>query len=71
MSSKYIACSVLLQVGIVNGHGYDGQQEDAICDVHDDKWFKSTFKPVFQLILTDWIALQVAQMPDLKIWQVS
>ena len=33
MSRKHMACSVLVQVGAVNGCGYDGQQEDAICDI--------------------------------------
>ena len=32
-SRKHMACNVLVQVGTVDGHGYDGQQEDAICDV--------------------------------------
>ena len=33
MSRKHMACNVLVQVGTVDGRGYDGQQEDAICDV--------------------------------------
>ena len=33
MSRKHMACSVLVQVGTVDGCGYDGQQEDAICDI--------------------------------------
>ena len=38
MSRKHMACSVavsvLVQVGTVDGCGYDGQQEDVIYDVH-------------------------------------
>ena len=30
MSRKHMACNVLVQVGMVDGCGYDGQQEDAI-----------------------------------------
>ena len=33
MSRIHMACNVLVQVGMVDGRGYDGQQEDAICDV--------------------------------------
>ena len=33
MSKKHMACNVLVQVGMVDGHGYDGQQEDTICDI--------------------------------------
>ena len=48
MSKKHMACSVLVQVGTVDGHGYDGQQEDAICEV-SGPWqtIQSTFKPIF------------------------
>ena len=33
MSRNHMACNVLVQVGMVDGRGYDGQQEDAICDI--------------------------------------
>ena len=54
MSKKHMACNVLVQVGMVDGRGYDGQQEDAICEVCG-LWqmIQSIFKPVcrrFQLI---------------------
>ena len=48
MSRKYIARSALVQVGMVNGRGYDGQQEDAICDICGTwQMIQTTFKPVF------------------------
>ena len=64
MSRKHMACSVLVQVGTVDGHGYDGQQEDTIYEVSGPwQMIQSTFKPIFSLILTDWLHLRVAQMP--------
>ena len=33
LSRMYMACNVLVGVGMVIGRGYDGQQEDGVCDV--------------------------------------
>ena len=49
MGRKHMACNVLVQVGTVSGRGYDGQQEDAICDIRGPwQMIQSTFKPVFR-----------------------
>ena len=71
-----MTCNVLVQVGTVDGLGYDGQQEDAICDVrglcmtNDSKHIQASLL----LIPTDWLCLLVAQMPrsrDLAIFVVT
>ena len=46
MSRKHMAW---VQVGTVDGHGYDGQQVDTICDICGSwQMIQSTFKPVFR-----------------------
>ena len=53
-------------VGTIDGHGYDGQQKDAIYDVHGScLTILSTFKlySFFLLIVTGWLRLGVARTP--------
>ena len=71
-----MTCSVLVPVGTVDGCGYNGQQEDAICDT--GSWTVTNnskhIQASFSLILTDWLHLRVAQMPrsqDLAIFVVT
>ena len=47
-----MACSVLVQAGMVDGRGYNGQQEDAICG----QMIQSNSSQ-FSLIPTDWLRL--------------
>ena len=63
---------VLVQVDPVNGHGYDGQQEDAICNVCG-LWqtIQSTFKPVFRWFRLIGYAYELLRCLDLKIWWFS
>ena len=47
VSRTHMAYNVLVQVGTVDGHSYDSQQEDTICDVRGPwQTIQSTFKPV-------------------------
>ena len=64
-----MAFSVLLQVGMVDGHGYDDQQEDAICDLHG-LWqmIQSTFKPIFRWFWLIGYTYELLRCLDLKIW---
>ena len=63
-------------MGMVDGRGYKDQQKDAICDACGPcQKIRSTFKPVFLLILTDWLWLRVAhdqvpKCPDLVIFMM-
>ena len=67
-----MACSVLVQVGTVDGRGYNGHQVDAICDACGPcQMIQSTFKPVFLLIQTDWIRLRITQMPRYQDLEIS
>ena len=51
-------------VGMVNGHGHNGQQIDVICDAHGPcQMIRSIFKPVFLPISTYLLYLQFSQMP--------
>ena len=70
MSRKHTACCVLVQVGTVDGHGYDGQQEDAICDVRGSwQTIQSTFKPVYCWFRLIGYAYKLLRCLDLEIWQ--
>ena len=58
--------------GTVHGHGYNGQQKDAICDVRGlCQMIRSIFKPVccwFRLI---GYAYELLRCLDVEIWQFS
>ena len=62
---------VLVQVGTVDGRGYDGSSINFVTFVDG---FKAHLSHFFPLIPTDWIRLRVAQMPrsrDLAIFVVT
>ena len=69
-----MACNVLVQVGTVDGRGYEGQKKTLfVMFVDRAKRFKA-HSSQFSLIQTDWICLQVVQMPrsqDLAIFMVT
>ena len=68
-----LQCAIaLVQVGMVNGHGYDDQQEDAICDVRGPwQTIQSTFKPVYCWFWLIGYAYELLRCLDLKIWRFS
>ena len=56
-------------VGMVDGHGYDGRQKDAICDVRGPCltiW--STFKPVCHWFRLIGYAYELLRCLDVEIW---
>ena len=58
-----MACNVLVQVGTVDGRGHEGQKKTLfVMFVDRAKRFKA-HSSQFSLIQTDWICLQVVQMP--------
>ena len=72
MSRKHMACSMLVQVGRIDGYGYDGQQEDTICDVHGPwQTIQSTFKPVFRWFWLIGYTYELLKCLDLETWQFS
>ena len=62
----------IVQVGMVDGCGYDGRQEDAICDVRESwQTIQSMFKPVFRWFRLIGYAYKLLRCLDLEIWRFS
>ena len=72
MSRKHMAWNVLVQVGTVDGRGYDVQQEDAICNVRGPwQTIQSAFKPICCWFWLIDYACKLLRCLDLEIWRFS
>ena len=61
--------AVLMLVGTINGRGYDGQQNDVICDVCGPcQMIWSTFKLVFRWFQLIGYAYGLLRCLDVEIW---
>ena len=67
MSRKHMACQ---SVGMLDGHGYDGQQKDTICDICGPwQMIQSTFKPDFHWFWLIGYDYELLRCLDVEIWR--